>query len=200
MLLRPHLFRYRLAVAATCAALLFPTAHSASSNAIAPPCQVGGGGCLNLPGQPTRHVQATFGGTVTEIAGGTWEHVQRDGRSILFRFDSRDARVSVCRPDPNGACRAPGMASRADLIGTGTFTTATDSVPAEGNFHVDLIDRGSCEGETRDSYSITVRRGLVIGQGEIVHSMAGDLGCGNLKIDAPWNGPAGHPNQGAQSP
>jgi len=153
-----------------------------------------------VPGQPPRHVQATFGGTVGPQADGTWEHVYRDGRTVLFRFESRDATVRLCRPDPNGACRPPGMASRAELIGTGTFTTATDSIPADGNFQVLLFDKGSCEGEARDSCSITVRRGFVIGQGEVVHSMGGDLGCGNVRIDPPWTGPAAHANKGAQSP
>lgn len=116
----------------------------------AAPCQVSGGGCLNVPGQPPRHVQATFGGTASQESGGTWQHVYRDGRTILFQFRSQDAVVSLCRPDPNGACRPPGMASRAAMTGTGTFTTATDSVLAEGNFLVQFFDKGSCEGEERD--------------------------------------------------
>ena len=187
---------YRFVVTAICTAVLFPSPLSAQTfprGAAAPPCQVSGGGCINVPGQPPRHVQATFGGTVSQ-EGGTWEHVYRDGRTILFSFRSVDARVSVCRPDPNGACRPPGMASRAEMTGTGTFTTATDSMLTDGNFLVELFDKGSCEGEARDSYSITVRRGLVVGQGEVVHTMAGDLACGNLRIDAPWSGSDGRPS------
>ena len=41
---------------------------------------------------------------------------------------------------------------------------------------------GSCNKGTRDEYFITVRKGLVIGQGEIVFDRGGFIDCGNLQI------------------
>jgi hypothetical protein len=153
---------------------------SAGATPGSPPCEVSGGGCVNKPVPPT-HLQATFGGSTSTHS---WEHIYRDGRTILFRFVSQDARLALCRPDP-GSCRPPGVASRAELVGTGTFTTSTDSVATVANFDVGIFDRGSCDGDARDTYSITVRRGHVLGQGEVVYTLSGDLGCGNLRIDSP---------------
>ena len=147
-------------------------------------CEVRGGGCLKA--LSPSHLLATFGGTVGTGSAPQWEHVYYDGRTILFRLRSEDVHVASCRPDPNGPCKPPGVASRAELVGIGTFTTATDTIAAPANFQVEVFDPDPCNGDERDTYSITVRRGLVAGQGEIVHSISGSLDCGNLTIDAPW--------------
>jgi hypothetical protein len=47
-----------------------------------------------------------------------------------------------------------------------------------------IIDHreGACNRHTRDEYSIVVRKGLVIGQGDVVFQTSGEIDCGNLQI------------------
>src|SRR4051794_18876671 len=111
-----------------CAILLAPVVARGDESA---PCRVTGGGCLNLY-QPGHHIQATFGGNVGSLHGswqgyqGTpihnWEHVFRDGRTILFNFHSADAHVVRCRPEPPESCPPPGAATRVEFEGTGKFS------------------------------------------------------------------------------
>jgi hypothetical protein len=164
-------------------AALFPIPCFAASSA-SPPCELRGGGCLKE--LSPSHLQATFGGTVSTVTASRWEHVYRDGHAVLFTLKSEEVCLASCRPDPGGSCKPPGVASRAELVGVGTFTTATDTAAAPCNFDVEIFDADPCPGDKRDTYSITVRRGLVTGEGDIVHSISGVLGCGNLTIDAPW--------------
>ena len=156
------------------------------------PCHLSGGGCLKPSGPPGSHLQATFGGSLGRpvadpgpLAPG-WEHFYRDGRTLLVRFQSLDAHATQCRPEPKASCPPPVGASRVEFEGTGTVTLG-DGVEAAANFHAWALDVGSCGAEVRDSYSIVIRRGLVIGQGDILHQIAGDLDCGNFNVEAPWN-------------
>ena len=47
-----------------------------------------------------------------------------------------------------------------------------------------IIDHkeGACNKDRRDEYSIIIRTGLVIGQGDIVFQTSGEIDCGNLQI------------------
>jgi hypothetical protein len=171
------------------AVLMFGTAPFAFA-AGGPPSSLSGGGCLNLPGPPERHIQATFGGNAMldqpgASSGSSWEHVLRDGRIIVFRFASRDARLVRVRREASPTCTPPSAMTRGILEWTGRFSTSSGEVDEEGNFEVTILDVGSCD--SRDHYAIRVRRGLVIGQGEIVYEISGELDCGQLRIDAPWN-------------
>ena len=54
----------------------------------------------------------------------------------------------------------------------------------DGNFDAYIVDHreGSCNPHARDEYSITVRSGLVQGQGTVVFQITGTIDCGNLQI------------------
>jgi hypothetical protein len=155
-------------------------------------CRVHGGGCLNVAGGVGTHIQATFGGDVARLHGdidptqSSWEHVYRDNRTILIRFSSLEAHVVRCRPEPHGSCPPPDGATRADFEGTGKVVLGDGGSELDANFQASVIDVGACEGSPRDAYSITIRRGLVVGQGDVVHELSGNLECGNLKVGAPW--------------
>jgi hypothetical protein len=158
------------------------------------PCRVDGGGCLNVSGGVGHHVHATCGGVVADQRGSvdltqsTWEHVYRDGHTILVSFHSLDAHVVQCLPEPRGSCPPPDGARRADIEGTGKVVLGNDGIEVDANIQASIVDVGTCGGSEHDFYSITIRRGLAIGQGEVVHELSGTLDCGNLKVDAPWRG------------
>lgn len=143
----------------------------------AAPCVLTGGGCLRVEGPGPRHTSA-FGGTVP----GAWQHVYYEGHTVLVRIDAADAVITRCRPEPGGGCRA----SRAEFEGSCTVTLG-DQPPFAGNYNVEVID-GGCP-SARDHYAITVRRGSIAGMGEVAYEAEGDLGCGNLRIEAPWAKP-----------
>jgi len=67
-----------------------------------------------------------------------------------------------------------------------------DGLELDANFQASILNVGSCGGNDRDIYSITIRRGPLVGQGEVVHELSGTIDCGNLKVDAPWR--AGPPD------
>jgi hypothetical protein len=158
------------------------------------PCSLTGGGCLNVAGEVGHHIQATFGGTVTAQRGSVgpaqsiWEHVYRDGHTILVSFHSLDAHVARCHPEPQGSCPPPDGATRFEFEGTGKVVLGADGAQLDANFQASVLDAGSCGGSERDFYSITIRRGLEIGQGEVVHQLSGTIDCGNPKVEAPWRG------------
>ena len=116
---------HRLILPLAFLAALVPVAGAVETPVMSPECDVRGGGCLK--GLSLGNLQATFGGTVSAGVAPQWEHVYRDGRTILFWFKSDDVHLVSCRPDPNGPCKPPGVASRAELGGIGTFTTAPTS-------------------------------------------------------------------------
>jgi hypothetical protein len=153
---------------------------------------VTGGGCLKVAGGTGSHLQATFGGAATSQQGsadpapGAWDHVYFNGRTILVSFHSLDAHVVQCRPEPHGSCPPPEGATRAEFEGPGTVVLGDDGVELDANFQASVLDVGSCGGDVRDTYSITIRRGLEIGQGEVVHELSGTIDCGNLKVVGPW--------------
>jgi hypothetical protein len=153
-------------------------------------CRITGGGCLNEDGSQRGHRQSTFGGNASpEHAGGgptgnEWQHLERDGRTILFKWHSHDAHVTGCTVVPAGPCSPHANTTRAEFVGTGTYSMGEGAREFDGNMTASIVDHreGSCNRATRDEYSIVVRDGLEIGQGEIVFQTSGSIACGNLQI------------------
>jgi hypothetical protein len=153
-------------------------------------CRLTGGGCLNEDGGNRGHKQSTFGGNSSPAhegggpTGNEWQHVYRDGRTILFNWHSHDAHVIQCTVVPPGPCHPQAENTRADFVGTGQYSLGAGSREEDGNMVAYIIDHreGSCNRGTRDEYSIVVRTGLVIGEGEIVFQTEGEIDCGNLQI------------------
>ena len=145
----------------------------------AAPCNMSGGGCLTAYEGAVR-LQSVFGGTVP----GTWDHRYFRDRTPLAAMLSTDAHIVGCRPDPSAGCAAPRRSSRIEFDGA-CQVTLTDQPPFPGNISASVIDVGICDG-VHDRYSITVRRVSIPGLGEVVYEASGELGCGNLRVDAPW--------------
>jgi len=153
-------------------------------------CRITGGGCLNEKGPRQSHKDHTFGGNVSPAhdgggpTGNEWEHVVRDGREITFNFHSHDAHITDCSPVPPGPCSPQANNTRADFEGTGTYSLGAGSRTEDANFTAYIIDHkeGACNKNVSDVYSITVRKGLVQGQGDVVFTVTGDIDCGNLQI------------------
>jgi hypothetical protein len=110
--------------------------------------------------------------------------VVRDGREITFNFHSHDAHITDCSIVPPGPCSPQANNTRADFEGTGTYSLGAGSRTEDANFTAYIIDHkeGACNKNVSDVYSITVRKGLVQGQGDVVFTITGDIDCGNLQI------------------
>jgi uncharacterized repeat protein (TIGR01451 family) len=153
-------------------------------------CRLTGGGCLNEDGGNRGQKQSTFGGNSSPAhegggpTGNEWQHVYRDGREILFNWHSHDAHVIECSVVDPGPCHPSAVNTRADFVGTGQYSLGSGSRTEDGNMVAYIIDHreGSCNRNDRDEYSIIVRTGLVIGQGDIVFQTSGEIDCGNLQI------------------
>jgi hypothetical protein len=151
-------------------------------------CRITGGGCLNEPGNNQGHKDHTFGGNVSPApgspTGNEWEHVVRNGRIILFNFHSHDAHITDCSLVTPGPCSPPAVNTRADFEGTCKYSLGSGTREIDGNFDAYVIDHreGSCNPDARDEYSITVRTGLVQGEGKEVFHISGRIDCGNLQI------------------
>jgi hypothetical protein len=134
--------------------------------------------------------QNTFGGNSSPLhdgggpSGNSWEHVYRDGREILFNWHSWDAHVIGCSVVAPGPCSPKAINTRADFVGTGKYSVGSGGREEDGNQVAYVIDHkeGNCNKDTRDEYSITVRKGLTIGEGDIVFEAHGFIDCGNLQI------------------
>ena len=102
-------------------------------------------------------------------SGNSWEHILRDGKTILFNWLSWDAHVIACSVVPPGPCSPKAINTRADFVGTGKYSIGAGGRSEDGNMVAYIIDHneGSCNKGTRDEYFITVRKGLVIGEGEV---------------------------------
>src|SRR5688572_24397309 len=153
-------------------------------------CRLTGGGCLNEDGDNRGKKQSTFGGNSSPAhegggpTGNEWQHVYRDGREILFNWHSHDAHVIECSVVDPGPCHPSAVNTRADFVGTGQYSLGAGSRTEDGNMVAYIIDHreGSCNRNDRDEYSIIVRTGLVIGEGDIVFQTSGEIDCGNLQI------------------
>ncbi len=153
-------------------------------------CRLTGGGCLNEDGDNRGKKQSTFGGNSSPFhegggpTGNSWQHVYRDGRTILFNWHSWDAYVTQCSVVGTGPCSPQAENTRADFQGTGKYSVGAGGREEAGNMVAYIIDHreGACNRNTRDEYYITVRTGLVIGQGTIVFQTGGEIDCGNLQI------------------
>lgn len=126
--------------------------------------------------------QVVFGGNVGP-SGSEWAHLERDGRTILLTWRSKDAHTTSCSTVPPGPC-AKASNARADFVGTGRYVIGRGT-EQYGNMVACVIDRrdASCISGRRDGYSIVVRTGQVIGQGQVVFSCAGDLNSGDMLVD-----------------
>jgi len=155
-------------------------------------CRLTGGGCMNDdPDTGKRgHKQNSFGGNSSPLhdgggpSGNSWEHILRDGRETLFNWHSWDAHVINCSVVGVGPCHPQAVNTRADFVGTGKYSIGSGGRSEDGNMVAYIVDHkeGSCNKGTRDEYFITVRKGLEIGQGEIVFDRGGFIDCGNLQI------------------
>jgi len=153
-------------------------------------CRLTGGGCLNEEGGNRGHKQNTFGGNSSPFhegggpTGNSWEHVYRDGKTILFNWHSWDAHVIQCSVVEPGPCSPQAVNTRADFVGTGKYSLGAGGRSEDGNMVAYIIDHkeGACNRDNRDEYYITVREGLVIGEGAIVFQTGGEIDCGNLQI------------------
>jgi len=153
-------------------------------------CRLTGGGCLNEDGDNRGKKQSTFGGNSSPFhegggpTGNSWEHVLRDGKTILFNWHSWDAYVTQCSVVGSGPCHPQAENTRADFQGTGKYSLGAGSREEAGNMVAYIIDHreGACNRNDRDEYYITVRKGLVIGEGDIVFQTGGEIDCGNLQI------------------
>ena len=155
-------------------------------------CRLSGGGCMNDdPDTGKRgHKQNSFGGNSSPLndgggpSGNSWEHILRDGRETLFNWHSWDAHVIGCSVVGVGPCHPSATNTRADFVGTGKYSIGSGGREEAGNMVAYIVDHkeGSCNKGTRDEYFITVRKGLVIGQGDIVFDRGGFIDCGNLQI------------------
>ena len=153
-------------------------------------CRLTGGGCLNEDGSNKGKKQSTFGGNSSpehsggQPSGNSWEHVYRENGVILFNWHSWDAHVIACSVVPPGPCHPAANNTRADFVGTGKYSLGAGSREEDGNQVAYIIDHkeGACNRDNRDEYSIVVRKGLVIGQGDIVFQTSGEIDCGNLQI------------------
>jgi uncharacterized repeat protein (TIGR01451 family) len=153
-------------------------------------CRLTGGGCLNENGDNKGHKQSTFGGNSSPAhdgggpTGNSWEHVYRDGKTILFNWHSWDAHVIQCSVVPPGPCHPAAENTRADFVGTGKYSIGAGGREEDGNQVAYIIDHreGACNKSNRDEYGIIVRKGLVIGEGDIVFQTSGEIDCGNLQI------------------
>jgi len=153
-------------------------------------CRLTGGGCLNEDGDNRGKKQSTFGGNSSPFhegggpTGNSWEHVLRDGKTILFNWHSWDAYVTRCSVIEPGPCHPAAENTKAEFQGTGKYSLGAGSREAAGNMVAYIIDHkeGACNRNNRDEYYITVRTGLVIGEGEIVFQTGGEIDCGNLQI------------------
>jgi hypothetical protein len=153
-------------------------------------CRLTGGGCLNEDSNNKGHKQNTFGGNSSPLhtgggpSGNDWEHIQRDGKTILFNWHSFDAHVIACSVVPPGPCSPKAPDTRADFVGTGKYSIGSGGRSEDGNMVAYVIDHteGACNKGVGDYYSIIVRKGLVIGEGDVVFTCAGTIDCGNLQI------------------
>ena len=145
-------------------------------------CRLTGGGCLNENGSNKGHKQNTFGGNASPLhtgggpSGNEWEHVNRDGKTILFNWHSHDAHVIACSVVPPGPCSPKAPDTRADFVGTGQYSIGSGGRDQDGNMVAYIIDHteGACNKGVGDYYSIVVRKGLVIGEGDVVFTCAGN--------------------------
>jgi hypothetical protein len=144
----------------------------------------------------------TFGGNVGPSPSGSWEHIQRDGKTEVFGFHSHDAHVITCFNDSNvGPCHASGDANVIDFGGTGTYSIDGGARSGNGTFTAEAQDHGEPAGqshtggcETPDYYTITVKDATTA---EVVFTAAGFLDGGNLQIhDCKHSAPTSAPRRG----
>jgi hypothetical protein len=139
-------------------------------------CRLTGGGCMNDDPDTGRkgHKQSTFGGNSSPLhegggpTGNSWEHVYRDGREILFNWHSWDAHVISCSVVPPGPCSPKAINTARTSSAPGLYSIGAGGREEDGNMVAYIIDHkeGNCNKDTRDEYSIIVRTGLVIGEGD----------------------------------
>jgi hypothetical protein len=128
-------------------------------------------------------MQSTFGGSCSSDgrSGDAWEHVVREGHKTLIKWKSFNIRVVNCSEVP-GLCGPDDKDLRADLEGVGSIRLQDNTFTANAVGYV--IDRvGDCKKSNRDEYGIIIRKGSVIGSGQILFQSSGKITCGDIKID-----------------
>ncbi len=153
------------------------------------PCELTGTGCARSNGAHGTHLRSTFGGTVEALVpgapadGASWEHVERDGRAVTFRWASPAAYVTDCADAPNADCKKPGATLRVEFAGTGRYAFGAGGAEQDGNMVASLVDHaaGGCD-KSGDAYHIVVRTGGVVGQGDVVYELGAEVGCDEFSI------------------
>jgi uncharacterized repeat protein (TIGR01451 family) len=130
----------------------------------------------------------TFGGNVGPPPSGSWEHIQRDGKTEVFNFHSHDAHVIACSNDGlAGPCHPAGDANVIDFGGTGAYSLNGGARTGNATFTAEAQDHGEPGNQpqhtggcgTPDYYTITVKDATT---GEVVFTAAGYLDGGNIQI------------------
>jgi len=133
------------------------------------------------------HKDNTFGGNVGPPPSGSWEHIQREGKTATFNFHSHDAHVIQCIDDGgDGPCNPKGDANIILFGGTGTYNFGTGSRDEDAIWTARAEDRGEPGRQgsqtggcgSADFYSINVTQP----DGTPVFSAAGYLDGGNIQI------------------
>jgi uncharacterized repeat protein (TIGR01451 family) len=150
-------------------------------------CWLTMGGFLNANIR-SGHKDNTFGGNVGPPPSGSWEHIQRDGKDILFNFHSHDAHVFECGNDGNaGPCHPAGDANFIVFGGTGSYSFGNGARTEDATWTARAEDHGEPGRQgtqaggcgTPDYYTITVFNKE---SGEVVFTAAGFLDGGNIQI------------------
>jgi hypothetical protein len=130
----------------------------------------------------------TFGGNVGPPPSGSWEHIQRNGKTEVFNFHSHDAHVLECSNDGlAGPCHPAGDDNVIDFGGTGTYSLNGGARTGQATFTAEAQDHGEPGNQpqhsggcgTPDYYTITVNDATT---GEVVFTAAGYLDGGNVQI------------------
>jgi hypothetical protein len=130
----------------------------------------------------------TFGGNVGPPPSGSWEHIQRNGKTEVFNFHSHDAHVVACSNDGQaGPCHPAGDANVIDFAGTGAYSLNGGARTGNATFTAHVEDHGEPGNQpqhtggcgTPDYYTITVKDATT---GEVVFTAAGFLDGGNAQI------------------
>jgi len=145
----------------------------------------------------------TFGGNVGPPPSGSWEHIQRNGKTEVFNFHSHDAHVIACSNDGTaGPCHPKGDANVIDFGGTGAYSLNGGSRQFAATFTARAEDHGEPGNQpqhtggcgTPDYYTITVKDAET---GEVVFTCGALLDGGNIQIhDCKHASKTSAPNRG----
>ncbi|HET6205774.1 MAG TPA: hypothetical protein VFD98_03130 [Terracidiphilus sp.] len=149
----------------------------------------------------------TFGGNVGPSPSGSWQHIQRNGKTEVFNFHSHDAHVIACSNDGTaGPCHPDGDANVIEFGGTGFYSLNGGSREFAATFTARAEDHGEPGNQpqhsggcgTPDYYTITVKDAST---GEVVFTAGALLDGGNIQIhDCKHATKTSAPNRGGPGP